>query len=86
MENNPNPQMYQIRVNGQLDERWKRWFDGLTFTTNVCGETIITGNKLDQAALHGILNRIRDLGLELISVKRLSPKDKPNQNNQLGIE
>jgi hypothetical protein len=81
MENNPAPQIYQIHVNGQLDERWNRWFDGLTITTNVCGETIITGSMLDQAALHGILNRIRDLGLDLISVRRLNAKDEPGRRD-----
>jgi hypothetical protein len=79
MENNPNPQIYQIRVKGQLDERWKRWFESLYFTANANGETIITGSMLDQSALHGILNRIHDLGLELISVQRLTEQDDPGQ-------
>ncbi len=60
---------YQIRVQGHLDERWLRWFEGLDVAQHPGGETIIRG-AMDQAALHGVLNRIRDLGLELISVQR----------------
>ncbi|MFO7681005.1 MAG: hypothetical protein R6X34_13225 [Chloroflexota bacterium] len=62
---------YQIRVRGHLDERWFRWFDGLTILLTPDGETLITGTALDHAALHALLNRIRDLGLELISVQQM---------------
>jgi len=61
--------IYQICVKGHLDERWLRWFEGLTVARQTNGETVISG-AMDQATLHGILNRIRDLGLELISVQR----------------
>ena len=64
-----NPVVYQIRIEGHLDERWLRWFEGLDVTPLPEGETVISG-KMDQSALHGVLNRIRDLGLELISVQR----------------
>lgn len=60
---------YQIQVQGQLDDRWLRWFEGLDVSSQPSGETIIRG-KMDQAALHGVLNRIRDLGLCLIFVQR----------------
>jgi hypothetical protein len=60
---------YQIRIEGHLGERWLRWFEGLDVSRLPEGETVISG-EMDQAALHGILNRIRDLGLELISVQR----------------
>lgn len=60
---------YQIRVEGHLDERWLRWFEGFEVSRLSEGETLIHG-EMDQAALHGILNRIRDLNLELISVQR----------------
>jgi len=60
---------YQIIIEGHLDERWLRWFEGLDVTPLPEGETLISG-EMDQAALHGILNRIRDLGMELISVQR----------------
>jgi len=61
--------IYQIRIEGHLDERWLRWFEGLDVAPLPEGETVISG-KMDQSGLHGILNRIRDLGLDLISVQR----------------
>ncbi len=60
---------YQIRIEGHLAEHWLRWFEGLEISRLPEDETIIRG-EMDQAALHGILNRIRDLNLELISVQR----------------
>lgn len=70
---------YQIRVKGHLDERWLRWFEGLNVSQQPDGETAISG-PMDQATLHGVLNRIRDLGLELISVQRHSTE---NNNNPI---
>lgn len=64
------PQSYRILVQGQLDERWAKWFEGLTVSPRPGGETELRGTLQDQASLHGALNRIRDLGLELISVTR----------------
>jgi len=61
--------IYQIRIEEHLDERWLRWFEGLDVSPLPEGETLISG-EMDQSALHGVLNRIRDLGLELISVQR----------------
>lgn len=61
--------IYQIRIEGQLDERWLRWFDGLVVSYPPEGDTTISG-VMDHATLHGILDRIRDLGLRLISVQR----------------
>lgn len=72
------PTIYQIRIDGQLDERWLRWFEGLVVVQCSDGETIISG-EMDQAALHGVLNRIRDLGVEIISVQRLVSKDGSNK-------
>jgi len=66
---------YQIRVKGHLDQRWTRWFEDFEIELSSNGETIISGPVMDQAALHGTLNRIRDLGLELISVERCEPQD-----------
>jgi len=60
---------YQIRVKGILDKRWLRWFEGLEITTSADDQTIIMG-EFDQSALHGLFNRIRDLGLELVSVHK----------------
>ncbi len=61
---------YQIHINGHLDDRWLSWFEGYVISQQPNGETLIIGEVTDQAALFGILNRIRDLGLELISVQR----------------
>jgi hypothetical protein len=63
--------IYAIRVKGVLDSDWSDWFDGLTVTPSPNGETLITGPIQDQAALYGVLIRVHDLGLELISAVRL---------------
>jgi len=68
-----NPGRYEIRVKGRLNARWAGWFDGLTLTHDSDGTTIIHGPVADQAALHGLLQKIRDLGLPLISVNHLDP-------------
>jgi hypothetical protein len=64
---------YQIRVNGVLDSSWSAWFDGLQITSDDRGQTTIAGPIADQAALHGLLAKIRDLGLELLEVRRTDP-------------
>ena len=63
---------YQIRVTGQLGPRWADWFQGLTITLDG-GDTLITGPVVDQAALHGLLKRVRDLGMPLVSVSPVEP-------------
>ena len=65
------PLIYQIRLEGQLGSEWAEWFGGLTITLADNGETLLTGPVIDQAALYGVLKRIRDLGLPLISVNRV---------------
>jgi hypothetical protein len=62
---------YRIRVQGHLRPEWSDWFDGMTITWEANGETALTGPVADQAALHGLLVRVRDLGLVLVSVDRL---------------
>jgi hypothetical protein len=62
------PQTYRIVVKGHLDPEWSDWFEGLTMTLADNGETILTGPIVDQAALHGLLIKIRDLGLPLLSL------------------
>jgi hypothetical protein len=68
---------YQIRVEGELDAGWSDWFEGLEITSDASGQTTITGPVADQAALHGLLARIRDLGLKLISVHPIDPGGTP---------
>ena len=63
--------IYRIKVKGHLDRRWTEWFGGLTITLEDNGETLLTGQVADQAALHGLLRKVRDLGLPLISVTRV---------------
>lgn len=67
------PSRYQIKVKGQLGNSWSEWFEGLTVESEGAFTTI-TGDVLDQSALHGLLVRIRDLGLPLISVRRIEPQ------------
>ena len=62
--------IYRIKVKGHLDRRWTEWFGGLTITLEDNGETLLTGPVVDQAALYGLLRKVRDLGLPLISVTR----------------
>ncbi len=66
------PTIFQIKIKEHLDNRWADWFEGMTFTHENDGTTTLHGPVIDQAALHGILNGIRDLGLSLISVQRVS--------------
>ena len=63
---------YQIRLQGHLSPQWTAWFEELTITSEANGVTVLTGPVVDQAALHGLLKKIRDLGLPLRSVKQLS--------------
>ena len=66
---------YEIRLKGLLDESWADWFDGLTVTQDVPGgTTMLTGVIVDQATLHGLLKKVRDLGLPLLAVNCLDPK------------
>ena len=64
---------YEIRINGRLGSRWSAWFDGLILTEADDGTTVISGPVVDQAALHGLLQRLRDLGLTLLSLTRIAP-------------
>jgi hypothetical protein len=67
---------YEIRLKGHLAPRWAAWFDGLSLSSENDGTTIISGLVADQAALHGLLHRVRDIGLPLVSVTRVEP-DQP---------
>ncbi|MGH8473341.1 MAG: hypothetical protein ACREVJ_13000, partial [Gammaproteobacteria bacterium] len=67
------PIVYEIRVKGHLDPRWTDWFGGMTITPTEGGDTLLTGQVVDQAALHGLLRKVRDLGMPLISAIRVKP-------------
>jgi hypothetical protein len=70
-EQNEKAMMYQIRIEGQLGKQWTDWFEGLTITQEEGGTTVLTGSVVDQAALHGLLKKVRDLGIPLISLNRM---------------
>ena len=63
--------LYEIRLKGHLNDRWADWFEGLTITLEDQGDTLLTGLVVDQAALHGLLKKVRDLGMPLVSVSPL---------------
>ena len=67
------PMVYQIRLKGHLGGQWEDWFEGLTLTLEDNGETLLTGPVVDQAALFGLLRKVRDLGMPLISVTHIKP-------------
>ncbi len=72
-EDPDEPGHYAIRIEGHLDDRWAVWFGGLTLTREDDGTTLLTGLVIDQAALHGLLRKVRDAGMPLISVLRVKP-------------
>jgi hypothetical protein len=67
------PMLYQIRIRGHLDCQWTNWFEGLTITLEDNGDTLLSGPVVDQAALHGLLKKVRDLGMPLLSVLSIRP-------------
>jgi len=76
------PIVYQIRIEGHLDHQWTDWFEGLTINLEDNGEMLLTGPVVDQAALFGLLKKVRDLGMSLVSVNRM----KPNQADAPGVQ
>lgn len=73
------PLNYQIRIQGHLGPQWMDWFDGLAIKLEEAGNTLLTGPVVDQAALHGILKKVRDLGMPLLSVNSLDPGQHENR-------
>ena len=79
----PNqPRVYQIRLEGHLDDQWIDWFSGLTITLEANGITLLTGPVADQAALFGLLKKIRDLGLPLTSLNRVNPAKSDDEKGE----
>jgi hypothetical protein len=78
------PLVYEIKIEGHLGTQWKDWFDGMTMQLNENGETVLTGPVADQPALHGLLKKVRDLGMSLISVNGivLEPGGEPEPNRE----
>jgi hypothetical protein len=74
------PQVYQIKIEGQLGQQWMDWFEGLTITLEEDGRTLLTGPVTDQAALYGLLKKVRDLGIPLLSVNQVQ-YDETHQND-----
>ena len=75
--------VYQIKIRGHLDSQWSDWFNGLSVTTDQEGNTLITGPVVDDSALHGLLKRIRDLGMPLISCNQIqSEEDDPYKKDR----
>lgn len=70
-EDHHNPGHYEIRIKGHLDSKWANWFEGLTITLEDNGETLLSGIVVDQSALHGLLKKIRDLSMPLLSINRI---------------
>jgi hypothetical protein len=68
------PAVYEIRVEGHLGHAWTSWFAGLSIALDDNGDTLLTGAVVDQAALHGLLRKVRDIGVPLVSVNRLDPE------------
>jgi hypothetical protein len=67
------PTVYQIRIKGHLGRQWTDWFEGLAITLEEDGDTLVTGPVVDQSALHGLLKKVRDLGMPLLSVNPIEP-------------
>jgi hypothetical protein len=67
------PMVYQIRIRGHLGPQWTDWFEGLTITLEEDGNTLLTGPVIDQAALHGLIKKVRDLGMPLLLVTSVGP-------------
>ena len=72
-EAHDEPELYEIRIKGHLENRWAHWFGGLTITLEDGGDTLLTGPVIDQAALYGLLKKVRDLGMPLVSVSPVEP-------------
>jgi hypothetical protein len=80
------PGRYEIRLRGHLDSRWAEWFDGLTLTHESDGTTVLAGPVVDQSALYGVLRKVRDLGLPLVSVRAVEPAQADGSDGSVDLE
>ncbi len=85
IKDHPEPELYEIRVSGHLDARWANQFEGLTITLEENGDTLLAGPVIDQAALHGLLKKVRDLGLPLVSVIQVQFHETHQYHSKKGI-
>jgi hypothetical protein len=76
------PVFYEIRVEGHIGDSWSSWFEGLTIRREESGETVLTGPLVDEAALHGVLVKIRDLGLPLVEARRVPRGEEPPKQQE----
>jgi hypothetical protein len=76
------PTIYQIRIKGHLGQQWTDWFEGLTIRLEEDGATLLTGPVVDDAALYGLLKRVRDLGMPLLSVNRVEPDQAADSSSE----
>jgi hypothetical protein len=76
------PKVYQIRIEGHLGGQWTDWFEGLAITLDDSGDTLLIGPVVDQAALHGLLRKVRDLGIPLVSVSPVQPDCNHSQGDE----
>ena len=74
-DDRPEDGRYEIRLRGHLETRWAAWFDGMTLSHEGDGSTVLSGRVIDQAALHGLLQKVRDIGLPLVSVTYVEPHE-----------
>jgi hypothetical protein len=82
-DSNP-PLVYQIKIEGHLGQQWMDWFEGLTITLEEDGKTLLTGPVTDQAALFGLLKKVRDLGIPLVSVNRVQFNQTHSNRSKIG--
>ena len=80
--NSGQPAVYQIRIKGHLGPQWSDWFEGMTITPQNNGDTFVTGPVVDQAALHGLLRKVRDLGVPLLSIMEVRPDQQDPQDTR----
>jgi hypothetical protein len=78
--NSNQPVVYQIRIKGHLGSQWTDWFEGMTLTLEKEGDTLLTGPVVDQAALHGLIRKVRDLGMPLVSVRPADSSEADGSN------